>query len=762
MQVKEIHIDSFGPLRDRSFELSDGLNVIEGKNESGKSTLAMFIKFMLYGLSGRPDGGELSERRRWVSWDTGSAAGYMVLSAGGRTYRIERELYVSFSEGSGDNPRERTVVTDTATGARVFRDKAPGEAILGITEQMFVNTVFVRQLGDLSVDGEGMTEAMENILMSGDEALSTRKAADRLDKSRKNLLYKNQSGGRIYELRREQYRLENELEKAEAQSGEIIEAEGAIADSEALIASRRQKAEYLSGLCRAWDALENEKKLDEAARCRASLERVREKLSAYDRYGDISEKCDGIRRDKSSLDSADMQLRTLRKSAAVLEESLPPRMTEDDRTAARDQVDKAEKLGSSRRRSFGWSLTLFILAAVCAVAAVIVRYLVSVGDTVVYAGLAAAGIMAVCGAICAVAANKALKKQAFIFDSWSVTDCQGLREAVAARLRAANLRDDPSSQLSLLTKEIQRSEAQRTMLISGLRESAALFADEIPDTDIMAENALERASELMAEINSLTREADTLSGRLSAMPDELTRPGAGADIASAAEQVRDTPEGKQAASMSEDEIKKARRDAEFFRSTAEAQLKRHSELEKRLSVLKAVSASPASLASKLDEIQRELDELTLQYDALVAAAEAIEKAGGSLRANLIPRVVSEAGMLMGSFTGGKYTGIGIDNDFAVTVSDSSHTRDVKSLSAGTRDAAYLCLRQALMNVLFQGDVPPAVYDESFAKIDEERLGRILALLNTSGAGGAQSLVFTCRGLESRIAGELTGPAVIRI
>ncbi|MGN1082941.1 MAG: ATP-binding protein, partial [Candidatus Avispirillum sp.] len=52
MYIKKIHIDSFGPLRDKELELCDGLNIIEGENESGKSTVAMFIKFMLYGLSG--------------------------------------------------------------------------------------------------------------------------------------------------------------------------------------------------------------------------------------------------------------------------------------------------------------------------------------------------------------------------------------------------------------------------------------------------------------------------------------------------------------------------------------------------------------------------------------------------------------------------------------------------------------------------------------------------------------------------------------
>ena len=46
MYIKKMHIISFGTLTDRDIELSPGLNVIEGPNESGKTSAAMFIKFL--------------------------------------------------------------------------------------------------------------------------------------------------------------------------------------------------------------------------------------------------------------------------------------------------------------------------------------------------------------------------------------------------------------------------------------------------------------------------------------------------------------------------------------------------------------------------------------------------------------------------------------------------------------------------------------------------------------------------------------------
>ena len=96
MYIKTIHIDSFGGVRGKTIELSKGLNIIEGSNESGKSSVAMFIKFIFYGLSGRGVDGAMSERRRYVNWETGSAAGYIILVKGDITYRIQRELHDVF------------------------------------------------------------------------------------------------------------------------------------------------------------------------------------------------------------------------------------------------------------------------------------------------------------------------------------------------------------------------------------------------------------------------------------------------------------------------------------------------------------------------------------------------------------------------------------------------------------------------------------------------------------------------------------------
>ena len=115
MYIRSVYIESFAALKDKEIEFSQGLNIIEGSNESGKSTVCMFIKFMLYGLSCRTNDGEMSERQKYVPWDTGRAAGNMVIVSGENIYKIERELTV-FDDSQ---PRERLEVIDLLTGAKV-------------------------------------------------------------------------------------------------------------------------------------------------------------------------------------------------------------------------------------------------------------------------------------------------------------------------------------------------------------------------------------------------------------------------------------------------------------------------------------------------------------------------------------------------------------------------------------------------------------------------------------------------------------------
>ena len=70
MRIKKIHITGFGRFRDFTLELSDGINVITGPNEAGKSTIHLFIRSLLYGADKKRRGAQRPVYERMRPWHT--------------------------------------------------------------------------------------------------------------------------------------------------------------------------------------------------------------------------------------------------------------------------------------------------------------------------------------------------------------------------------------------------------------------------------------------------------------------------------------------------------------------------------------------------------------------------------------------------------------------------------------------------------------------------------------------------------------------
>lgn len=86
MILKSIHIYGFGKYQDMTFQFGPGMNVIEGRNEAGKSTLLNFVKAILFGFESR----RLPEMR-FEPLEGGKFGGSLTLEDGrGQIYRIER------------------------------------------------------------------------------------------------------------------------------------------------------------------------------------------------------------------------------------------------------------------------------------------------------------------------------------------------------------------------------------------------------------------------------------------------------------------------------------------------------------------------------------------------------------------------------------------------------------------------------------------------------------------------------------------------
>lgn len=61
MKIEAVRIGGYGRLARRELELNEGVTVLFGRNEAGKSTTLQFIRAMLYGIPGRANSAERYE-----------------------------------------------------------------------------------------------------------------------------------------------------------------------------------------------------------------------------------------------------------------------------------------------------------------------------------------------------------------------------------------------------------------------------------------------------------------------------------------------------------------------------------------------------------------------------------------------------------------------------------------------------------------------------------------------------------------------------
>jgi uncharacterized protein YhaN len=73
----------------------------------------------------------------------------------------------------------------------------------------------------------------------------------------------------------------------------------------------------------------------------------------------------------------------------------------------------------------------------------------------------------------------------------------------------------------------------------------------------------------------------------------------------------------------------------------------------------------------------------------------------------------------------------VDADMLVSFREGAGdmTHSEVYLSGGTKDLVYIAMRLSLAKLLCKDKVPPMIFDESFCQIDEDRLEKVIAMLD---------------------------------
>ena len=181
MRINNLKINGFGKLKDREFKLSEGINLIYGENEAGKSSLLKFTTSMLYGASKNKNGKAISDFDRYKPWQTEEFSGKINYTLdSGEEFEVYREFKkknpVIYNSNKEDISKDFTI--DKTKGIDFFTEQT------GVDEESFYSTAITEQEGiKLSRSSQNsIIQKISNLVSSGDDNISYKKSFDRINK----------------------------------------------------------------------------------------------------------------------------------------------------------------------------------------------------------------------------------------------------------------------------------------------------------------------------------------------------------------------------------------------------------------------------------------------------------------------------------------------------------------------------------------------------------------------------------------------------
>ena len=154
MKITELYLKNFGKFHEKHFYIRDGVQIIYGENEFGKSTIHAFVRAMLFGLErGRGRAAGKDAFSRYEPWENpGFYAGVMRFCCGGRAFRLERSF--------GRLERRVSLVCED-DGEELSVEHGDLDMLLGgLTAASFDSTVSIGQLQ--ASPGQELSEALKN------------------------------------------------------------------------------------------------------------------------------------------------------------------------------------------------------------------------------------------------------------------------------------------------------------------------------------------------------------------------------------------------------------------------------------------------------------------------------------------------------------------------------------------------------------------------------------------------------------------------
>ena len=195
MKINNLKINGFGKIENKEINLENKINIIYGKNESGKSTIFNFIVSMLYGCSKLKKGKNISNFEKYKPWNTEDFSGKIKYELdNNKKYEIIRKFKsknpIIYNENSEDISKQFN--NDKTKGINYFYEQT------GIDEDLFISTTAGAQEEiKLEKNNENLIiQKITNIASTGEDNTSYKNAINKLNKKQLNEIGTSRSNDR--------------------------------------------------------------------------------------------------------------------------------------------------------------------------------------------------------------------------------------------------------------------------------------------------------------------------------------------------------------------------------------------------------------------------------------------------------------------------------------------------------------------------------------------------------------------------------------
>ncbi len=795
MIIKELHLIAFGKFHDKVITFEDGLNLVAGENEAGKSTVHKFIEGMFFGFFKPYSKNKIytPDYDRFLPWVGTEYKGAIVYETSGRLYRLER----NFLKG-----KEWVKLYDHKTGEDLtwsldydYTAKMPKANLhLNITPVMFRNTASISQLGNPT--GEELTREIGDLFVNAtgtySAGISLNKALDILKKNKDGLGTKRRSKspyGRdvkeLEELKAQRDKIEEEIRQNKQKyiaAGELARELEILNEQKDNIISLRDNISYVKAVnkyerylsvneeaIRLKEEIENgplitadtENRFREAA---GNISSAEEKIKSAEENFNISQV-----QYNALKDSYDLLMNTVADydfSEVAVDEEIFTKKSEQlsqhkqkqsEETVGPEVYRRYKSLQKKENNFSKFSLISFVLAVICAPLAMFVdsRFMYIL-----------AFFTALCASFSGIWLSSKSKRKA-IEPEYERYD--------TLMSRTTNLMLMCEIDIDELTKKYSCKDARELLelfmylretkdRLEGLEKDMAeavgninKYKDEIETNEEIVKTNTDiidgiyssigcSSSENFYEILERSKNVAVAHAKYNSLLERIDEILLGEDV----EELRKKYETAINMNLSHgpDNEEDISRELDSINEAILHATKKEGELLGEVARSEENMASLSLISEKISALEDAIEDYENEIKAYDIAISEIGELSKEIRSTFSEEFNSFISLTVSDITNKKYSDVIVTEDLKMMVRDKELGTlvDMNSLSGGTIDQFYFAMRFAIMDLVLTEKNIPVFLDDCFTQYDENRLYNVLKFILKRSIY-KQIIIFTCRSQE---------------